>query len=62
MDKETKYSTLMTSFLKLHEELLSISPADMVTLNQVFHFATAEHFEAALPNAEFPAHLGSVAK
>ena len=62
MDKETTYSILMTSFPKLHEELLSIPPTDMMTLNQVFYFATPEHFAAAMPKAELSFHLLSVAK
>ena len=62
LDKETKYSTLMIAFPKLHEELLSISPVDMLSLNQVFHFAKEEHFEEAFPNTDLSTYLEIVAK
>ena len=52
LDKDTKYSTLMSSFPKLYEELVSTSPSDMLTLNQFFHFANPDHFKDALPNAD----------
>ena len=62
MGKETKHSTLMSSFPMLHQELLSIKPEDMLTLDQVFHFAREEHFREALPNSELYDYLVTVAK
>lgn len=62
MDKDTTYSTLLCSFPKLHEELLSIEPADMITLNQVFCFTSNEHLKDSLPKPELTSNLMIVAE
>ena len=60
IDKETTYSILMISFPKLHKELLKTPAAEMLTLQQVFYFATEKHFKEALPNPELSSHLMDV--
>ena len=52
LDKETKYSTLLSSFPKLHNNLLSISPEEMLELKHTFKFASKDHFEKSLPEKE----------
>ena len=52
----------MSSFPKLYEELVSTTPSDMLTLNQVFHFANPDHFKDALPNANLTKILMDVAQ
>ena len=61
LDKNTKYSTLLNSFPKLYEELISTSK-DMLTLNQVFKFSKPEHFKNALPNSELFQNIINVAQ
>ena len=61
LDKNTKYSTLLNSFPKLYEELISTSK-DMLTLNQVFKFSKPEHFKNALPNSELSQNLINIAQ
>ena len=52
LDKSSKYSTLLKSFPKLYEELISISPDQMLTLEHTFKFATQDQFKNALPNED----------
>ena len=49
LDQSSKYSTLLKSFPKLYEELISISPDQMLTLEHTFKFATQDQFKNALP-------------
>ena len=42
----------MVAFPKLNNELLTVSPADMISLSQVFKFAADTHFNDTLPNPE----------
>ena len=52
LDKETKYSTLLSSFPKLHNNLLSIPPEEMLELKHTFKFTTKDRFENLLPKKE----------
>ena len=61
IDRESTYGTLMVAFPKLNNELLTFSPADMISLSQVFKFAADTHFNDALPNPELSSHLIAVA-
>ena len=62
LDKDTTYSTLLSSFPKLYEELDSTSPKDMLKLNQLFKFSKPEHFKNALPNSELFQNLINAAQ
>ena len=61
IDRESTYGTLMVAFPKLNNELLTVSPADMISLSQIFKFAADTHFNDALPNPELSSHLIAVA-
>jgi len=52
LDKETNYSTILSSFPKLHNNLLLISPEEMLELKHTFKFATKDYFENLLPEKE----------
>ena len=50
MDEKTVYSTLLTAFPKLYDEMTSVSPNTVLTTsNQVFLFVSNEMFKDSLP-------------
>ena len=48
-DKETVYSTLLDSYPKLHQELISTSPCELLTTKQVLFFVSKDIFDRSLP-------------
>ena len=61
LDKNTKYTNLLASFPQLYEELTSVSPWNILTINKVFFFANSTHFKDGLPNPDLSNHVMEVA-
>ena len=61
MDKKTKYSTLLTSFQKLHEKLKSTPAETLIVLLHTVKFTSVEHFKNALPYDDLQQAVSTVA-
>ena len=57
-DPCTNYSTLLEAYLKLYDELQTVSPKDLLQTNkQMFKFVSSSTFSLSLPNGLLLANL-----
>ena len=57
-DPCTNYSTLLEAYLKLYDELQTVSPKDLPQTNkQMFKFVSSSTFSLSLPNGLLLANL-----